>query len=347
MNSEYKKAIENHKLSLSIRIQNYGEDDVDVVISYYQLGQDYYMDSKYDLAITNHTKALKLQQELNEDDDHNEGVAAISFDLAKDYYYDSQYDKAIPCLENSLEIRRYIHGDVDVSVAEVYHYLGLVYQQKTCHKKALENFTSAKDVYTELEGENSENALTMENLVIDSNAEIARLANPEIINTPINTQKVNNKKESIKDDIDEILSSGDTCNQAEDFSEALNHYGQASELCQKMDDGDEKTETLAAINFKLGITSKNLEDYIDAEEFLKKSIDGFLSLHGKDHFDTARSYSQLGDVKYHQDLYEDAITYHEKALYSYSSIDEKVLMAWSHYDLGLDYYWMEQYQQSI
>jgi len=343
MNSEYKKAIENHKLSLSIRIQNYGEDDVDVVISYYQLGQDYYMDSKYELAITHHTKALKLQQELNEDDDHNEGVAAISFDLAKDFYYDSQYDKAIPCFDNSLEIRKYIHGDVDTNVAEVYHYLGLVYQQQKHHIKALDNFKSARDIYTELDGENSENALRMENLVIDTNAEIERLANPEIINT----QKSNKNTESIKCDIDDILESGDTFSNDEDYSEAFNHYCRASVLYQKMDDGDEKTETLATINFKLGITSKNLKDYIDAEEYLEKAIDGFLSLHGKDYFDTARSYSQLGDVKYHQDKYEDAITYHEKALSSYSNIDEKALTAWSHYDLGLDYYWLEQYQQSI
>ncbi len=347
MNNEYKKAISNHKKSLAIRIKNYGEDDVDVVISYYQLGQDYYMDSEYELAITHHSKALKLQQELNEDDDHNEGVAAISFDLAKDYYYDCQYDKAIIHYENSLDIRKYIHGDIHTSVAEVYHNLGLVYQQKSQYKKALPNFKTALDIYTEVEGEYSEDALKMENLAIDTQAEIDSLTNSEVINPTSKPDDSQDNYDEIKTEVDEVIASGDTCIEIKDFAEALRTYSYALKLCEQMFDSDEKTETIATINFKLGTTSKTLEEYTEAEKYLEESIDGFVSIHGQDYFDTARSYSQLGDVMYHQDNYEDAIRYHQKALISYSNIDEKELSAWSHYDLGLDYYWLEEYDQSV
>ena len=172
MNSQYENAIENHKKALAIRIKCFGEDDVDVVISYYQLGQDYYMDCKYELAITNHIKALELQNLLNEDDDHNEGVAAISFDLAKDYYYNSQYDNAIIYLENALDIRRYIFGDEHKDVADVYYHMGLAYQSKFHDKKALSNFKIAHSIYVETNGKFSDEATKMEGLINDMNEEI-------------------------------------------------------------------------------------------------------------------------------------------------------------------------------
>ncbi len=172
MNSQYENAIENHKKALAIRIKCFGEDDVDVVISYYQLGQDYYMDCKYELAITNHIKALELQNLLNEDDDHNEGVAAISFDLAKDYYYNSQYDNAIIYLENALEIRRYVFGDEHKDVADVYYHMGLAYQSKFHDKKALSNFKIAHSIYVETNGKFSDEATKMEGLINDMNEEI-------------------------------------------------------------------------------------------------------------------------------------------------------------------------------
>jgi len=347
MNSDYDKAIDCHKKALAIRIKNYGEDDVDVVISYYQLGQDYSFDRSYQKAIKNYKRALELQIELNEDDDHNEGVAAISFDLAKGYYNDGQYDNAITYLDKALEIRRYVHDDEHKSVAEVYHYLGLAYQNKRQQNKALKNFRAALNIYVEIDGMYSDDALLMEDLIGDLTKENNKSEKTENDVAPLESARNNNYTVNIKNKIEEFISDGDEYYKNENYEQASGNYQEALELCESITDADEKTQTIATINFKLGKTSKNLDQFTEAETFLIKATCDFVSLHGKNHFDSARSHSQLGDLYYYMDDYENAITNHKIALASYTSINKEELAAYSHYDLGLDFYWIENYEKSV
>ncbi len=349
MNSQYDKAIVNHKKALAIRIKCFGEDDIDVVLSYYQLGNDYYMDSNYDLAIKNHKKALEIQIELNEDDDNNEGVAAIYFDLGKDYYYDSQYDKAIDCHEKALEIRHYIYGEDDLLVAESHYQLGLNYYAAGKFSNALSQMKTAWRIYCELGEKDSDNAQKAKDYLDELMVKTDDIEDTEV--DDISAQRVETNTESGKslNEIESWISLGDECVESKKNAEALIHYQKAMELSRATSQNSEKTKTVAEINFKLGTTCKSLEKYEEAKSYLIESTSSFVSLYGKNCFESARSYSQLGDVYYYLNEYEDAIKNHSMALESYTILYGKQvpLVAWSHYDLGLDYYWTEDYKQAI
>jgi len=166
---------------------------------------------------------------------------------------------------------------------------------------------------------------------------------------PSAQHKLNEHEEAIiKNKIEKYIAIGDDAAESKEYDEALFHYENALRLCKEIPENDKNTETIANINFKLGTTSKKLEYYVQAEEYLHTAISGFVGLHGKNYFESARSYSQLGDVYYYVNDYKNAIINHSEALKSYTNIygEEVPLVAWSHYDLGLDYYWIKDYEQS-
>jgi len=83
---------------------------------------------------------------------------------------------------------------------------------------------------------------------------------------PSAQHKLNEPKEAIIiNKIEKYIAIGDDAAESKEYDEALFHYENALGLCKDIPENDEKTETIANINFKLGTTSKKLEYYVQAE----------------------------------------------------------------------------------
>ena len=378
---QYEKAITSHEKALEIRQYVFDENHMDVVNCYYQLGLDYYQDDQYNKAITNHKNALEML--LSTFVEKSEDISNCYYQLGSCYLSNDQYESAITNFKDAIKIRKELFGNNHINVAECILGLGKTLSMQNKNKKAIEIFNLALSIYenvsenkkiaecnaslgisyfeieqeeealthlkiawklfVETLGETSNKAQEMKSLIDTLEVEVDE--SPEVETKESNTKPAN--EESYNEDIEKYISEGNECIENKKYTEALMHYENALKLSNIALEDDEKTETVANINFKLGTTNKHLEEYVEAEDYLHKAISGFVGLHGKNYFDSARSYSQLGDVYYYINDYKNAIINHKKALESYSNLEEDSLTAWSHYDLGLDYYWTEEYEQSI
>lgn len=76
----------------------------------------------------------------------------ISYQKGRDLYNDDNYVEALEMFKKSLEERRNIFGETSVSVGNIYAWLGLVYKKLGFVEDAIENSTTAAEVYGRIEG---------------------------------------------------------------------------------------------------------------------------------------------------------------------------------------------------
>lgn len=92
---------------------------------YFDLGNSYYSQNQYILAIENYSKSIDLDPD-NHDVYHNAGIICVELD---------KYDMAIHFLEKAISLNSKNDNN--------YYFLGLSYEITGNHKKAVENYTMA------------------------------------------------------------------------------------------------------------------------------------------------------------------------------------------------------------
>lgn len=335
-------AIDNFKKQLQLELEL--NDFENLCDCYSNLGQAYYWNNKYTDSIESFKTTIEYKIKL--EGESSEGVADTYLNLARSYNFNKQYEEAINYQLKGLEIKKSIHGEnspqtdvINFNLAKTYFYANL----EDLAKKALEiSFQYRKEQY----GNDSEEL----NEVLEFyNKNFIKQNEPAVQGQSAPTQTTFDpaKESDIKQEFTLSIGYGDENYDNQLYEDALNNYLNSLESINKLPEGELKKEQLAIIHYKLGMTYNNIKNYKVARGSLITSTNGFIEVYGRNHEDTARSFSYLGDTYYYLDDYENAINCHSEALTGYSSVNNSVMSAWSHHDLGEDYYWAEDYEKSI
>ncbi len=175
------------------------------------------------------------------------------------------------------------------------------------YENSLAHLKAARIIYIEVKGEDSEDVKDITDLIESLADEMNDFPGVDADETDFPELDKQADIEKVNDNIKKHMSLGHDKDKNHNSDEAKINYLNALNLTNTIEENDENTETIANINFYLGRICKKLEEYKEAEEYLIASINSFTGLHGANYFETARSYSQLGDVYYYQDDYHNAI----------------------------------------
>jgi tetratricopeptide (TPR) repeat protein len=312
-----------------------------------EAGDEYFENNNYEVSTTNYQEAIKTILEY-----FGEGyelVADLYRKSARNFLIEKQYESSVKNYTEAIRIYLDLDEDMDEMIAQCYRFLAYSYVDLKRYEEALSFYNAALNLYVKTLGDDCQEATdikgsleSLHNLINSLSVSAGNESDTEQRTEAIDIEFVNNE-------IKTCLTNGDSSAKEYKYEEAYSYYLRGYERCDILPECDEKDKTKGYLLFKLGLTSKDLKKYEDAERNLISAISILEKIHGRDYLDTTRSYSHLGDVYYFLKDYENAIKNHEVALQSYINLygNEQSLVAWSHYDLGVDYYHTKEYESSV
>ena len=137
----YDEAFEHHGRSLSIRLELFGPDDLDVADSYNGIGVIHDHRSEYDKALEYYHKALEIR--LNKLGPSHPNVAVSYNNIGGVHGVKGDYKKALEYLQKTLAIELKAKGSNHIDVATSYNNIGVVYDDQGEYDKALEYYQKA------------------------------------------------------------------------------------------------------------------------------------------------------------------------------------------------------------
>ena len=295
---------------------------------YNEIGKQYYVNNDFDNAKENLNKAIKLNEELGNDNEVAnvlKDISAINYDLA-------EFDKALDNLDKASELKLKSGKSEDAS--NLYNEMGLISADLYRFDKALENFNKALDLMTYADDKPAmtnllnnigniyfdkgdfDKALDYYKQTIDLDKV---LGNDDNVAATFNNMGViyENKKDydnavkSYEDalDINEKLGKkkevsislnnlGNVNFDWNKYTQALDYYLKSLEIKQQVD----YKKGIALTFHNIGNVYKALEKFQQALEYYKKSVEiskdlSMRELLQKNYFAISKTYMSLNDCK--------------------------------------------------
>lgn len=316
-----------------------------------EAGDECFENNNYKESSINYQEAIKTILEY-----FGEGyelVADLYRKSARNFLIEKQYESSIENYSEAVRIYKDLDENMDEMIAQCYRFLAYSHVDLKRYDEALSFYKAALDLYVKTLGEDCQEATDIKgslealhnlinSLTDEKGSEPQAQSQPNQDNSSINEEEAFRK-------IRALIESGDKLSKESNYQEAYNKYELGNEICNTLPDSDEKDKKKGYLLLKLGMASKDMKMYKEAEPYFNLAIDTFLEVYDDDSLDLARAYSHLGDVHYYTEAYEKAVKNHNKALSAYVNLygNDQLLVAWSHYDLGVDYYKLRQYEPSI
>ncbi|MEO1052844.1 MAG: CHAT domain-containing tetratricopeptide repeat protein [Bacteroidota bacterium] len=132
----FSEALEYYEKALDIRIELYGEDDIDVAVSQNNIGIMYDLLGQYDLALEYHFKALAIRKKKL---DKNDPYTASSYkNIAIVYKSMGSFNLALEYYQKAMSIQKTVNGPEHPLVAQLYSSIGSIYYAFKDYEKARE-----------------------------------------------------------------------------------------------------------------------------------------------------------------------------------------------------------------
>lgn len=151
LKKDYAGALIDLRDSLELKLQMLGDHNLDVATSYYNLGNIYDSQNKFDHAVTMHQKALDIRLILR---GANHTDVANSYDhMGNAYLHQNKQGDALLMYQNALAIRKELLGEDHSDIADSYNNIGKAYVSESMYDYALSMFENATEIYIKTVGE--------------------------------------------------------------------------------------------------------------------------------------------------------------------------------------------------
>jgi tetratricopeptide (TPR) repeat protein len=306
----HKKAIENFKKSLEIKVKLFGLYDNQVQLTYNNLGIAYDDMGDFEMAEYYFNQSLNISYKIY--GEHHDSAATSLHNLAGIKLNQDNIDEAIKYFKKALKIRISIFGENHEKTANTYRHFSSVFLGTNEYKKTYSLLKKSLKINEIIFGKNAfQNIDCLNDIGIyfwnvgdfkkslsffETTKNICKKHYGERhpkIETSINNLAVLYEKTS-------------------DNITALKYYRKSILLCKNLF-GDNHPKLATSFN-NIGLYYKNQRRYKLAEKYYNKSLRIRTKVFGDRHSKTATIYNNLGVLFDNQDKYELAITHHLKAL---------------------------------
>ena len=145
---QYEDALNAEKSHLEILLERFPENHPDIAYSYYWIGHIYSLLDNYEEALKMLNTATERYEKYYSSDYHVLGD--IYTEKGNIYYAQHDFDACIECFHKALSIFRN-NNMSEVKTAALYQKLGIIYNQQKSYKDAIDNLTTALEIYQHLE----------------------------------------------------------------------------------------------------------------------------------------------------------------------------------------------------
>lgn len=345
---DYDNSIREHQEALMLQQKVYEPNSKYIGNSFYRIALAYFSLQNSKKAIENFNNAYRIY--IENFGEQAELPALCLEMIGCSHYVSESYSTSNEFYQKALGIYTVLDGGKKEKMAECHRFLGLNNQALGKPDQALQHWQNAYQFFVEVGGEESYDAGEIKDF-------IESLSSPASQNEPItenNSRNVSNELNTqdtslLIEEINHLIEQGKKQSDAYHYQEALPYFEQAYEKSLMLSEADETLELKYHAKFNLASINQDLKNYEKALELFYGVLNYAINIYGNESFDTARAYSNIGDIYSSQRLYDKAITNHTKALETYTAVygKEESLVAWAYYDLGMDHLWSKKYNEAI
>jgi tetratricopeptide (TPR) repeat protein len=331
------EGIERYQKALEIRLQELGNNHLDVATNYEKLAGIYhYSFGNREKALENVQKAFDIRVL----DETPIGKAASYASWGDILFLGEHYKEALDAYQKALKMKRKIFNKKHPEVAILYKRVGDMYFQLNKYKEAIESWKKALDIRIQLFGMNG-------NDVISMRSHIGQMLADSQESLENRMKKLNENQEKPIDVANDYIRIGNAYSDRMDWSKAIVFIKKALEIVLEVW-GDNYIGVIN-IYLPLGRLYRKLGNDKEALIFFKKDLEIRVQVEGEDAINVASTYVEIGAAFFDLKEYEKALDNFQNAL----KICVKVLnqnhinIAYYHYYIGRTYYELEQPYEAL